>query len=138
MNNCSFIMRCCSDITVKKEATGDNNEGLVVEFRGAIGRRKKGGTQKQDADFAKFTAYNQQAKWVLDFVEKGMKLQVSCAFRSSSFKDAKGKWVYSHGFDIKEIDFDENKQERKNEEDETLTMGAFDDLPNEFKAELPF
>lgn len=101
MNNCIFVGRMASEVTVRTSNSGT----LVANFRFAVQRPYT----KDKVDFFNLTAFGKTADAIERYVSKGDQIAVECSAQADEYTDRDGNKRYAVSFIVNRFDFGAKK-----------------------------
>lgn len=129
MNQVILIGRLTKDPEVK--ATQNGKE--VCSFTLAVDRKFKDANGERGADFISCVAWEQRAKLLGQYFQKGSKVGIIGNLQARSYDDKDGKKVYVTEVIVEQIEFVESRKDDKNSEPKQTYQPIQDD-----EVALPF
>ena len=129
MNICIFSGHIGQDLVLKKTKEGKS----VLNF--SIGVRRN----KEITDWVNCSVFEEKADFVAKYFQKGSFIEIRGAYRTSEY-EKDGKKVYSHNFEVKEVDFGGKPKEKENVYGEDSLLDEHEPTPPPFNpfADLGF
>lgn len=127
MNTASLMGRLTKDPDVR--VINNEKHTQVARFTLAVDRpgRDKG------ADFISCTAFGQRAEFAEKYLSKGTKIAITGRIQTGKYQDRDNRTVYTTDVVAEQIEFCEKKADAPQ-----AKTGAFEPIPEDMDAELPF
>ena len=129
MNQVILIGRLTKDPEIKATQSGKE----VCSFTLAVDRKFKNANGDREADFISCVAWEQRAKLLGQYFQKGSRIGIVGNIQTRSYDDKDGKKVYVTEVIVDQIEFVESKKDDKNTEPKQTYQPIQDD-----EVALPF
>ena len=143
MNKVDLIGRLTKDPEVRYQTNGETGEKFArARFTLAVNRKQKDNNGNYLADFIWCEAAGKLGELAEKYLRKGMRIAVSGALQTGSYKDNNGNTVYTWGVRASDIEFLEKKAENTynafSGNNAGETADGFMPIPDGMDEDLPF
>lgn len=114
-------------MTKDPEIRATQNGKEVCSFTLAVDRKFKNASGEREADFISCVAWEQRAKLLGQYFQKGSKVGIIGNLQARSYDDKDGKKVYVTEVIVDQIEFVESKKDDKNTEPKQTYQPIQDD-----------